>query len=114
MPACDVHGSPFVEAAHIKPHKAANSTVSHRAHILNGLCLCRHCHSAFDDGLFSINENNAVMLSSRLAALKHQHPKFVIEQSKDRRIRTPLVGKPPCGEFVRYHREKVFRNDAVA
>ncbi len=50
-----------VEAAHIVPHKSMG-----KDDIWNGLCLCRFHHWAFDVGWFSILDDYAVQVSSRI------------------------------------------------
>ena len=109
MPECDVSGVPFVEAAHIKAHSADESGGLHRSHLLNGLCLCKHCHSAFDGGFFSLCDNAMIIVSSQLQRLKDQHPKRVVESSRDKPIRSPASGRGPLPRFVRYHRQNVFK-----
>jgi len=54
VPECDVKGNDFVVAAHIKPDAIAEENTPHRTHILNGLCLCYHCHIAFDKGFIAL------------------------------------------------------------
>ena len=109
MPKCDVTGPPFIEAAHIKPHAAKESKTPHRAHVLNGMCLCKHCHSAFDKGLFSLNDKRRVIVSGRLAELKAQHPKTVVESSAGFPMRPPVDGPEPLSCFIKHHRANVFR-----
>ncbi|MDD9815374.1 MAG: HNH endonuclease [Gammaproteobacteria bacterium] len=110
VPACDVK-SPFVEAAHIKPHSAKEKDTPHRAHILNGLCLCRHCHFAFDRGLFSMDNNAEIILSPKLREVRPQHPRRVIQKSLGKRIDNPAKGRIilPARDFISYHRNHIFQ-----
>lgn len=108
VPKCDARDHPFIESAHIKPHSAKELRMPHRAHILNGICLCKHCHTAFDRGLFSLDAKSRVIISARLTRLRDQHPKRVIEQSKGAPMRLPVDGPEPLQFFIRYHRDNVF------
>ena len=87
IPNCDVTGQIFVEAAHIKPDNVAEEGTPHRAHILNGLCLCRHCHIAFDKGYFSLTDNHRIITSTKFSDIADQNLKTVILSSANSTIK---------------------------
>lgn len=109
VPMCDVQGQIFVESAHIKPHKVATEGTPHRAHILNGLCLCRHCHIAFDKGYFSLNDNHTIIISPKFTDIADQNLKRVILSSHDLLIKNRIDNRLPLVEFIQYHRAHKFK-----
>lgn len=109
VPLCDVQGQIFVESAHIKPHNVTNNGTSHRAHILNGLCLCRHCHIAFDKGYFSLTDNFRIITSTKFSEVADQHLKAVIIASNDIQIKNRVDNRLPLIEFIQYHRTNKFK-----
>ncbi|MFH1803074.1 MAG: HNH endonuclease [archaeon] len=109
VPNCDVIGQIFVEAAHIKPDNAPNSDIPHRAHILNGLCLCRHCHIAFDKGYFSLTDSHQIITSIRFDDIPNQNLKTAIISSANVRIKNRTDNRLPLVEFIQYHRNNKFK-----
>ena len=109
VPNCDVIGQIFVEAAHIKPDNAMDGNIPHRAHILNGLCLCRHCHIAFDKGYFSLADNHKIITSTRLNDIPNQNLKTVIISSANIQIKNRMDKRLPLIEFIQYHRSNRFK-----
>ena len=109
IPNCDVTGLIFVEAAHIKPDNAPESSVPHRAHILNGLCLCKNCHIAFDKGYFSLTDDHRIITSSRFDYIPNQNLKTVILSSANIRIKNRTDNRFPLAEFIQYHRTNYFK-----
>ena len=95
VPNCDVTGQIFVEAAHIKPDNVANDVTPHRAHILNGLCLCRHCHIAFDKGYFSLTDNHRIITSTKFADIVDQNLKTIILSSDNIQIKNRVDNRLP-------------------
>lgn len=110
MPNCDVTGQMFLESAHIKPDNVDEDGTPHRAHILNGLCLCRHCHIAFDRGYFSLTDNHRIITSTRFSEIVDQNLKTVILSSNDLQIRNRVDNRLPLVEFIQYHRTVKFHN----
>lgn len=110
VPNCDVTGQMFLESAHIKPDNVAEDATPHRAHILNGLCLCRHCHIAFDKGFFSLSDNHRIITSTQFADIVDQNLKTVILSSKNIQIKNRVDGRLPLVEFIQYHRTVKFKN----
>ena len=110
VPDCDVDGRIFVEAAHIKPDKIEESGTPHRAHILNGLCLCRHCHILFDKGYFSLTDDSKLIVSQEMNLIKNQNIKKVILSSADKHVKYRIDKRQPLVEFIKYHRENKFRS----
>lgn len=106
---CDVIGKIFVEAAHIKPDKIEETGIAHRAHILNGLCLCRHCHILFDRGYFSLTDDCKIIVSEDMRSISDQNLKRVILASDNYKIKNRIDERLPLVEFIRYHRENKFR-----
>ncbi len=109
VPNCDVNGKIFIEAAHIKPDSLPDEAPPHRAHILNGLCLCRLCHIVFENGLFSLSDDYKIITSPRFAAIPDQNLKNVILSSRNVQIRNRIDNRYPLVDFVRYHRHKKFK-----
>ena len=95
IPNCDVTGQLFVEAAHIKPDNVAEEGTPHRAHILNGLCLCRHCHIAFDKGYFSLTDNHRIITSTKFSDIADQNLKTVILSSANIAIKNRVDNRLP-------------------
>lgn len=110
VPNCDVTGQIFVEAAHIKPDNVADEGTPHRAHILNGLCLCRHCHVAFDKGYFSLTDDHRIITSTHFTEIVDQNLKAVILSSANTSIKNRNDNRMPLVEFIQYHRANKFRN----
>lgn len=108
VPKCDVTGKVFVESAHIKPDSVPSEGTPHRAHILNGICFCRHCHVAFDRGYFSLTDDHQITASQRFKDIEDQHLKTVILSSSGIAIKNRLDNKMPLLEFIHYHRKNKF------
>jgi predicted restriction endonuclease len=109
VPHCDVTGQLFVDAAHIKPDNVADEVIPHRAHILNGLCLCRHCHIAFDKGYFSLTDDFKIITSPRFGDIADQYLKTVIVSSANIVIKNRIDNRMPLIEFIQYHRNNKFK-----
>ena len=109
VPNCDVTGLVFVEAAHIKPDSASESSVPHRDHILNGLCFCKNCHVAFDKGYFSLTDDHMIVTSSKFDAIPNQNLKTVILSSANTIIKNRTDNRFPLAEFIQYHRTNIFK-----
>ncbi|MGN6804251.1 MAG: HNH endonuclease [Ginsengibacter sp.] len=110
VPNCDVTGQIFLESAHIKPDNVAEDATPHRAHILNGICLCRHCHVAFDKGYFTLSNDSAVIVSRKIIDIADQHLKTVIVSSNNRQIKSRTDNRFPLLEFIQYHRDIKFKD----
>ncbi len=110
VPNCDAKGKLFVESSHIKPDNLPENGTPHRSHILNGICLCRHCHIAFDKGYFSLTDNHRVITSPKFNDIADQHLKTVIISSNNDIIKNRLDRRMPLIEFVQYHRHNIFKN----
>lgn len=110
VPRCDVQGQIFVESAHIKPHKAVNEGTPHRAHILNGLCLCRHCHIAFDKGYFTLTDDSRILASRKFDEIADQTIKTAILSSSNIAIKNRIDNRLPLVEFIQYHRTHKFKS----
>lgn len=93
VPNCDVNGQMFLESAHIKPDNVAEDGTPHRTHILNGLCLCRHCHIAFDKGYFSLTDDYRIIISTKFTDIVNQNLKTVIISSADAQIKNRVDGR---------------------
>ncbi|HZM02706.1 MAG TPA: HNH endonuclease [Candidatus Saccharimonadales bacterium] len=107
---CCVSGinvSRLLVASHIKPWR---DFPCERLEPSNGLCLSSIHDAAFDSGLITLDETLSVVISRRL---KRFFPQTTLEQNF-----VPFEGKPielpqklvePNLEFIRFHREKIFR-----
>lgn len=109
IPNCDVSSESFVVAAHIKPDAVEDEEIPHRTHILNGLCMCYHCHIAFDKGFISIEDDYKLIISDKFNRIPDQHFKRMILSSKNINIKERIDGRKPIIDFVRYHRTKIFK-----
>jgi putative restriction endonuclease len=96
-------------ASHIKPW---GKFPSERLNPRNGLCLSKLHDAAFDDGLITLNEKFEVVLSRHL---RNYFPQPALELNF-----VPYEGKPihlpdklaePNPDFLRYHREEIFKGD---
>lgn len=102
-----IHVPNLLRASHIKPW---GKFPEHRLDPRNGLCLSALHDAAFDAGLISLDQNLRVMLSKRLRS-------FLPQQSLDQNfaafdnlpIRLPDKLAEPDPEFIRYHREVIFK-----
>lgn len=110
VPNCDAKGKLFVESSHIKPDNLAEEGTPHRSHILNGICLCRHCHITFDKGYFSLTDDYKVITSTKFNEIVDQHLKNVVTSSSNLVIKDRIDGRMPLVEFIQYHRSNVFKN----
>ncbi|WP_420438134.1 HNH endonuclease [Candidatus Palauibacter sp.] len=96
-------GRPEVQAAHIKP-VAESGPDSMR----NGLALSGTAHWMFDRGLISIADDYTLLL--REGAIPSHFFRIINE---DRRLKVPdAPAHRPHPNFLKYHREQVFRNHA--
>jgi hypothetical protein len=109
VPNCDVKGHLFVESAHIKPDSITDGEIPHRAHILNGLCLCKLCHISFEKGLFSLTDDHKIITSQRFSNIPDQNLKTVIISSANIKIKNRTDNRFPLVEFIRYHRNRRFK-----
>jgi predicted restriction endonuclease len=95
-------------ASHIKPWgKFPDDRLNPR----NGLCLSTLHDAAFDAGLITLDEELSVVLSKRLRSF---FPQPALEQNfvpfAGQPIRLPEKLAEPDGEFLRFHREKIFQS----
>ncbi len=109
---CCVTGIPVREllvASHILPW---GEFPAERLNPQNGLCLSRLHDAAFDQGLISFDDDYRLVLSRELRghlpqpALEHD---FAAHAGK--LLTLPQEAPPPNREFLRYHRQKVFKED---
>jgi putative restriction endonuclease len=95
-------------ASHIKPWR---DFPEERLDPRNGLCLSSLHDAAFDDGLITLDEQMRVVLSKRL---RSYFPQPALEQNfipyEGKAIRLPDRLAEPSGDFIRYHRDVVFKN----
>jgi putative restriction endonuclease len=89
-----------IEAAHIRPVEK-DGPDSPR----NGLALSRTCHWMFDHGILSVDDDGKILMARRLVS---DQVKRML--NPDGRIRLPEVRLVrPHSQFLRYHRENVFK-----
>ena len=106
---CCVTGNPVPElliASHILPW---SEFPKERVNPSNGLCLAANFDRAFDQGLIAFGEDTKLVLSSELRA---HLPDKAIEREFLSMEGAPLRMPerfPPVGEFLEYHRRKIFR-----
>ncbi len=109
VPECDIEGQPLVEAAHIKPDSVDNGDIPHRTHILNGLCLCKHCHTLFDNGYFTLTDNGRIMVSPQIIELPDHSAKLNVMDSDGLEIKQSRDGRLPLVEFIEHHRDYKYK-----
>jgi len=94
-------------ASHIKPW---GKFPEHRLNPRNGLCLSALHDAAFDSGLITVDENLKVVLGRRL---KDFFPQPALEQNfvpfEGGPIRLPEKLAEPAPEFLKYHRDVIFK-----
>ena len=94
-------------ASHIKPWR---DFPNERLDLRNGLCLSNLHDAAFDNGLITLDEELQVVLSNRLRSF---FPQPALEQNflpyEGRGIRLPERLAEPAKDFIRYHRETIFK-----
>jgi putative restriction endonuclease len=94
-------------ASHIRPW---NAFPDDRLNPCNGLCLSSLHDAAFDSGLITLDKQLRVVLSPHLR--KH-FPQAALENNfvpyEGRPIRLPEMLAEPSAEFLRHHREVVFK-----
>lgn len=96
-------GRAEVQAAHIRPVAASGPDS-----VRNGLALCGTVHWMFDRGLLSLDDDY------RILTAKGRVPEPVLRLiNPDGRLRVPARPESrPHAQFLRYHRENVFRGSA--
>jgi len=99
----------LLRASHILPW---STHPTRRADPTNGLCLSALFDAAFDRGLVTIDDDLRVVVSGRLrrAAGKSRLGCSVGEAHGERLI-LPAHRRPPDGEALGFHRERVFREE---
>ena len=99
--------SRLLVASHIRPWSVFPDD---RLNPGNGLCLSSLHDAAFDSGLITLDEELRVVLSSRL---KKHFPHPALEQNftpyEAIPIRLPDMLTHPSAEFLRHHREVIFK-----
>lgn len=109
VPNCDINYKLFVESAHIKNDSVINDNnqTPHRTHILNGICLCKICHKAFDKGYFSLdNQFRIIIKDEKFNDMVEQRAKTIITSSRDYQIKSRRDNRFPLIEFIQFHRRK--------
>jgi putative restriction endonuclease len=103
----DIAVPELLVASHIKPWK---DFPAQRLDPTNGLCLSSLHDRAFDKGLVTLDEKRTLLLSKRLRSC---FPHKTLEESfvpfEGKRIRSPEQLAEPSAEYLKYHREKIFR-----
>jgi predicted restriction endonuclease len=108
VPQCDVNGGLFMQGAHIKPDSLPDGDPPHRANVLNGLCLCRNCHAAFDSGLFSLTDDSKFTVSDKIYNLPDQRIRDILIASDGQKIKERTDHRQPLPDFNQYHRANIF------
>lgn len=90
-------------ASHIKPWK---DDVENRLNPQNGLCLNALHDKAFDRGLFTLDDNFNIILSSKLKQSKQTSTFFKLYENQ--KIALPDRLSPDL-VFLKYHRENIFK-----
>jgi putative restriction endonuclease len=97
-------------ASHIKPWR---DFPDERLHPGNGLCLSSLHDAAFDAGLITLDEKLCLILNKRL---RSYFPQALLEQNflpfEGKSIRLPAKIAEPDPDFLRHHREVIFKNQS--
>jgi putative restriction endonuclease len=93
-------GRSEIEAAHIVPRRLAGSDDAR-----NGLALCRRHHWAFDQGLFGVNHERAIVVPSQVRDIAANHLLAGLNGSLLHPAAPPNLG--PHGSALQWHRENV-------
>lgn len=97
----------LIQACHIKPFRICKKegAESQKMDVRNGLCMSILHHKAFDKGLFTIDEDHCVLLSSSLDGLPRDDTFFLpFEGSRIRETPRTMIGE----EYLEYHRKNIF------
>jgi hypothetical protein len=101
-----------VEAAHIVPNRSFG-----RDDVCNGLALCHLHHWAFDVGWFTLSDNYAVQVSSKVRDLPSDFGKiydyefFRMVAGKNASIHLPNIDAIcPHQNAIRWHRQNIFHH----
>jgi putative restriction endonuclease len=94
----------IVDGAHIKPFaRFYNNQIN------NGLSLCKNHHWAFDQGLFTIDDNYKIMISKEFQEISPNAK--AIKDFHGISILLPNLEKHyPKLESIQWHRQNIFRN----
>jgi putative restriction endonuclease len=107
---CCITGIPVPEllvASHIVPWSGFERE---RINPQNGLCLSRLHDAAFDCGLITFDEDRRLVLGKGLKSyLPHDALKQSFVAFEGKQFTEPLDAPVPDPEFLRFHRENVFR-----
>lgn len=103
----DIPVAELLVASHIKPWK---DFPAERLDPSNGLCLSSLHDRAFDRGLITLDEKLTVVLSNKL---RRYFPHPALERSflpfEGKKIRLPEQLAEPSSDYLKYHRERIFR-----
>lgn len=114
IPDCDAQGTLFIQAAHIMPFSAGDTSFEniHRNDIENGVALCLSCHKMFDAGLFTFDEkghivaSNFIYSSELIQSVKQQNVLRILN-SRNQKLISPEVGNFNA-IYASFHREHIF------
>lgn len=96
-------------ASHIVPW---GKDKQNRLNPCNGLCLSAIHDRAFDRGLFTIDANYRVLLSSQILSSEEDFLKVVFHEINGRSIKLPDKFLPDA-RFLTFHRQNIFLNRAT-
>lgn len=102
---CAVTNCKIIEvlrASHIKPWRKSNN--EERLDVFNGLLLVPNLDIAFDNGLISFNDDGKILISDYFT----EDERFKLGVKNDMKI---LKIDQRHREYLKYHRENVFRNN---
>lgn len=105
---CCITGSntlEFLTACHIK---SWSTDVNNRMNPHNGLCMNVLCHSAFDQGFFTITKEYKILISPEIYKKKDPFIKKVFLEYDNKSIFLPQRFLPDK-EFLNYHNDEIFR-----
>jgi putative restriction endonuclease len=92
-------GRPEVQAAHIRPVAASGPDS-----VRNGLALCGTVHWMFDRGLLSIDDDYTILMAK--ARVPDPIRRLI---NPDGRLKMPRQEFRPHPQFLRFHRENVYK-----
>ena len=104
-----IGGKCILRASHIRPWKKCNE--HDKTSVRNGLCLNPLHDSAFDKGLFTLDDDYRIILSSDLEKVVNNHTfETVFHHYEGKRIAESNI--PVGQEYLRYHRRYVFQDSS--
>lgn len=109
LPKCDINIPELLTSAHIKPYRAEEIGVGHRANPSNGLCLCPLCHQLFDNGYFTLDSDCKIIVSDYIKNCNSKIIENILLKSDDLIIVPDPSKYKIDADFIQYHKTNIFK-----